>query len=92
MAVTILLGGDVTLLIKLQADLLNATLMWSVSFIANARLELVYRGDINKSFECVIITDNKFSKSSGMNHTSEHIHKFSNNMRRQGSRGLWNML
>ena len=46
MAVTILLGEAVTLLIKLEADLRNTTLIWSVAFIANARLELVYLGTL----------------------------------------------
>ena len=44
MAETILLGVAVTLLIRLQANLRNATLIWSVELIANARLELVYLG------------------------------------------------
>ena len=38
-AVTILLGEAITLLIKLQANSRNTTLIWSVAFIANARLE-----------------------------------------------------
>ena len=62
MAVTILLREVVTLLIKLKAYLRNTTLIWSVAFIANARLKLVYRGTlINKSLECVTITDREFS-------------------------------
>ena len=44
MAETILLGEAVTLLIRLLANLRNTTLIWSVDFIANARLELVYLG------------------------------------------------
>ena len=45
-SITILLGEAVTLLIKLQANLRNITLIWSVAFIANARLELVYLGTL----------------------------------------------
>ena len=44
MAVTILLGEATTLLIKLYANLRSTTLIWSVAFIANDRLELVYLG------------------------------------------------
>ena len=44
MAQTILLVEAVTLLIRLKANLQNTTLIWSVEFIANARLELVYLG------------------------------------------------
>ena len=37
--------------------------------------------DIKKSFECVTITDSKFSnKSSGKNDAKEHIHKLGNNI------------
>ena len=36
-------------------------------------------GDINKTVECVTITDNKFSNSSGLNDAREHIHKLDNN-------------
>ena len=43
MAVTLLLGEVVILLIKLQANLRSTTLIWSVAFIANGELELVYR-------------------------------------------------
>ena len=46
MAVTILLGEAFILLIKLYSNLLNTTLIWSVAFIANARLELVYLGTL----------------------------------------------
>ena len=44
MAETILFGEAVILLIRLQANLRNTTLIWSVEFIANGRLELVYLG------------------------------------------------
>ena len=59
MAVTILLGEAVTLLIKLYADLRNSTLIWSVAFI-KYQTQAGLLGDINKSFECVTITDSKF--------------------------------
>ena len=35
-----------TLVIKLYENLLNTTSIWSVAFIANARLELVYLGSL----------------------------------------------
>ena len=54
MAVTILLGEAITLLIKLYANLRNTTLIWSVAFITSA-------GDVNKTLECVTITDSKLS-------------------------------
>ena len=38
----ILLGEAIALLIKLYANLRNTTLIWSVAFIANFKLELVY--------------------------------------------------
>ena len=44
MAETILLGGAVTLLIRLYANMRNTTLIWSVELVANARLEVVYLG------------------------------------------------
>ena len=38
-------------------------------------------GDVNKTLDCVTITDSKFSiKSSGMNDAKEHIHKWGNNI------------
>ena len=37
-------------------------------------------GDINKTLECLTITDSKFSNSSGMNDAKEHIHKWGNNI------------
>ena len=46
MAVTILLGEAITLLIKLLANLQNTTLIWSVAFVSNSRLELVYLGTL----------------------------------------------
>ena len=44
MAEIILLGEAVILLTRLYANLLNTALIWSVEFIANERLELVYLG------------------------------------------------
>ena len=44
LADTILLGEAVTLLIRIQANLRNTTLILSVELFANARLELVYLG------------------------------------------------
>ena len=37
-------------------------------------------GNVNKTLECVTITDSKFSNCSGMNDDKEHIHKLGNNM------------
>ena len=37
-------------------------------------------GDVDKTLECVTITNSKLSKSSGMNDANEHIHKWGNNM------------
>ena len=39
-------GEAITLLIKLYANLRNTTLIWSVAFFANARLELVHLGTL----------------------------------------------
>ena len=48
MAVTIQLGEAIILLIKMLANLRNTTLIWSVAFVANARLLLVYLGTLTR--------------------------------------------
>ena len=52
-------GEAVTLL---KADLRSTTLIWSVEFIANDRLDRAgVSVDINKSFEWITVTDSQFS-------------------------------
>ena len=48
-------------------------------FYRNCPTRTGVSGDVNKTIECVTITDSKFSdKSSGMNDAKVHIHKWGN--------------
>ena len=77
MAVTILLEEAVTLLIKLEANLFNTTLIWTVAFIANeSTTELVYLETLIRHLNVSL----KPTVNSGMNDAKEHIHKLGNNM------------